>query len=417
MNAINRVKKYPNKRRNLIVLLFSYIAVFLMIAITRGSIPYTYHSKAWLLLFVFSTFIVRCNGLRLKRHASFLYLISISSLMVLTSLYNSSFDTDFILFIFYGILSYIIIGSLTLNEFKHYFLNIVVFISILSLTIFTLSFFVSLPLKYMENEYVKIGYFMFQAIEWNNEPLGRNTGIFTEPGCFQYCLNYTLLLFLEDIINKKVNRITKIKLSIVVVALITCASTSGFIVLMCLIAYLIFSRYKRSLLKMIFIGVPIALIAIGAIYSSEMVGEKLDEDNKNRSVIMRTADALAMSEMILDHPFVGNGGVGTKKYKNRVLGYGAMSADHGATNGVLVAMAVLGVVWLPLYCYFCGKACKCMFPTVPSWLFVILTLLIHSNEYFIFSPIVYIFIFSYNVKRDVRLEVARANKSVDNRLQ
>lgn len=384
-----------SKRESSLMIILSYIAVFLLIAVTKGSIPYTFHPKAWWLVFVSVAFGVRLNSSKLKWHSSLLYLLLISFMMIFTSIYNDSFDTDFIQFILYGIFSFIIIGSFTLDTFKHYFLNVVFGISILSIVIFITSFYTHLPLKYMENEYVSIGYYMFQAIEWNNEPLNRNTGIFTEPGCFQYCLNYALLLYLDDIVNHNIGKLTRFKLLVVVITLITCASTAGYIVLMLIILYVVYKVYEKNIFKLVFIGIPLGILSIGALYSSEMVSEKLDEDNKDISVIMRTADAFAMMEMISDHPFVGNGGIGTKKYQSRVVGYGAMTAGTGASNGVLVAMAVLGLLWLPLYCYYCGKACKRMFSTAPAWFVVILTLLIHSNEYFIFSPIIYIFIFPY----------------------
>ena len=235
---------------------------------------------------------------------------------------------------------------------------------------------------------------MFHTIEWNNEPLGRNAGLFSEPGCFQYCLNYCLLLYIDDIINKEIDKKNLMKLLVVVIAIVTCASTTGYLVLMALSVYILYRRRSRSILKLMFIIIPVFSAILYFLFISDTVQGKLN-DETNPSVIMRTADAIATAQMISDHPFIGNGGVETDKYKKKVIGYGALTADHGASNGVLVGMAVLGVGWLFLYCSFCYKASRKLFKDIPPIIIVLLTLLIHTNEYFIFSPIVYIFIFPY----------------------
>lgn len=350
---------------------------------------------------------LRIKNAPIKWHNSLFYAVGLTFLILNTSIYNGTFDPEFKRFIFYGIASFLVLGSLTLNEFKRVYLNVVCCISILSLIIFSSSLVVNLPLQYIVGDYVTIGHYMYHAIEWNNGPLGRNTSFFSEPGCFQYCLNYTFLLYIEDFINNKLSRFDKVKLFIVTTALITCASTTGYLVFVVILCYVLIKHKSKNKFKYLLLVLPFTAILLSIMYSSENLQSKIDSDEENLSVVMRAADALAMSQMIYDHPFVGNGGVGTKEYKKRVLGYGALTADTGASNGILVGMAVLGVFWLILYLYFCNKACKQMYTEVPSWLVVILTLLVHTNEYFVFYPLVYLFIFPYKPQTTANLICAR----------
>lgn len=373
-------------------LLIVYITVLLMI-INTGSLLRVYEPLIFLLLYVCFSFILK---VRLKNvpNKSIYYLICIGILMFLTCIYNETYTNTYISFLLLGLSSYWLITSVSYIDFKRIFLNIVFVLSIVSLCIFSLSQIIHLPLIQKPGN-VDIGHFLFHTITWNHNPLNRNAGIYTEPGGFQYCLNYTLLLYIEDFVNRKLSSKTILKLLIIVITIISCASTTGYLVLIFMLAYIILTvrmKYKAILFPLLLI---LGCCMIYFLYTSDAVKEKLSVKNENTSTIMRMADAKAALQMIKESPLMGNGSVDTDEYKRKIINYGALTSDHGASNGILVPMAVLGIPWILVFIYFSSKACKQLYNKV-SWKYILfLILLIHTNEYFIFLPITYIYIFQF----------------------
>lgn len=386
--------------------ILSYIAVFLLIFVTRGSLLFGDHALFFIVLLLIISVAVRMNGDSVRWHNSLFYIFGLIFLFINTYFYHGELEPEFKRIIIYGISAFLIIGSLTLNEFKKVYLNVVCFISIISIVIFGLSYVINLPLRYIVGDYVTIGHFMYHTIEWGYSPLGRNASFFSEPGCFQYCLNYTFILFIEDLIENKVKKTRKIKLLIVTVAILTCASTTGYLAFVLILSYVLLKSKSKSKFRYLFIVLPLLSVLLWIMYNSENFQSKIDRDNDNLSVIMRTSDAIAMGQMIADYPFVGNGGVNTKKYQKRAQGYGSMTSDAGASNGILVGIASLGIFWLFMYVYFCHKGCKQMYKNVSPWFIVLLTMVVHTNEYFIFYPLIYMFVFPYK-KSQIKLIQAK----------
>lgn len=370
-----------------------YISILLMI-INTGSLIRSYAPRDTLLFYIGCCFILKIIS-RPPRNTSFYYIIYIAILMLITTIHNENLDNTFFTYILLGISTYWLIGSMEASTFKKIFLNITSFLSIISLLIFAISQFTNLPLEYKISENLVIGHFMYHTIEWNYSPLNRNAGIYTEPGGFQYCLNYTLLLFVEDIVCNNINKRIAFKLSLIVVTLITCNSTTGYLVLMLIITYIIFSIKSKYKILLFPIMLIIGGFLIFYLYNSETIKGKLSTKNENTSLIMRTADAEATIRMIKDNPILGNGGTSTKEYQRKVVNYGALTGTHGATNGILVPMAVLGIMWIFIFFYFSIKSCKRLYKRVPWWFIFILFLLVNTNEYFTFYPLTYIFIFKF----------------------
>lgn len=379
-----------------------YISIVLLYIVAGGSLPYMFYPRFFLIsFFIFSFVVRRINQVKFQWDSSYNYLLWLLLLMAITSIYNDSFDQEFKRIIFVGFTSYVLLGAFTFSQFKHVFLNVVTVFSIVSLVIFFTSLIISLPLEYNYGENVTTGYYMYHAIAWNNHLLLRNASIFNEPGCFQYFLNYTLLLHIEDAIHLKLEKNAVKKLCIVIVALLTSASTTGYIVLMFIIVYVFVKIQIKNKLLSIFIILPIILLAFWNLYNSETIKGKLDSDSENASFVVRTADVFAMIQMINDHPWVGNGGIGTKAYIKRVQGYGALTPGPAASNGILVGIASMGLIWLIIFSIYTVKAIKKNYDIVPPWALFALLLLIHSNEYYIFFPVTYIFLASFHYKNNI----------------
>lgn len=382
-------------KHNITKSFFVYLTITLMLIIAPGSLIYIQYPNVILSLFILTVFILNSKYGSIVIDSSLLYLVGLCFLMVMTSLSNKSFDNEFIRYIIYGLMTYILLGSLTLQQFKLKFLNVVSLFSLISIIIFFTYIIFGLPLSlYGENgsNGVTVGAFLFHPLEWNNKFNERNSSIFTEPGCFQYCLNFALLLYFDDIVNKKISKQIKKKLLIIVFALITCASTTGFLVLSVLL-FFFFLKLRTTIVKKILIA-PIMVLTVFFIYSSDSISTKLDAEEENLSYLSRVADATAMINMIQDKPLLGNGGVNTNNYLKRIENYGAING-MGLSNGLLVGTTIFGLFWPIMYCYFCMKACRKICKTIPPLVLVLILLLIHSNEFYVFSPLTYVFLFSY----------------------
>ena len=387
-------------------LFIMYITVLLMI-VNTGSIVRMYDPRICLLLYVLFSFILKIKK-KNTPNSSIQYLRCIGFLMCLTCIYNKTYTNTYISFLLLGLASYWLITSVSFIEFKKIFLNVVFVLSTTSLCVFFLSQSIQLPLMYKLGNNVDIGHFMFHTITWNNSPLNRNAGIYTEPGGFQFCLNYTLLLYIENFVNRDISNKTILKLFIIIFTIISCASTTGYLVLMLILIYVVFMiRMKHKVVVfplLLFLG----CIMVYYLYTSDVVKEKLSVKNENASTVMRTADAKAALQMINESPFFGNGSVDTNKYKQKIVKYGALTGDHGASNGILVPMAVLGIPWFLIFIYYNFKACKRLYTKVSSLYILFLILLIHTNEYFTFLPITYIYIFQFKKNPSLYIQSNKA---------
>ena len=374
-------------------LFMAYSAVLFMI-INTGSLIRSYAPRDCLLIYVGITLLLKFR-IGNTPNTSIHYLTCLGILMGLTCLYNNTYTNTYISFLLLGISSYWLISSISYTTFKRIFLNVVFSLSVISLIVFFLSQTIHLPLIQKSGDALDIGHFLFHTITWNGNPLNRNAGIYTEPGGFQYCLNYALLLYIEDVVTRRLNRETMLKLLIIIFTVISCASTTAYIVLMFILAYVVFAmrmKYKVFLFPLLlFTG---GLI-VYSLYTSDIVKEKLSGKNENISTVMRTADAKAALQMIKESPVFGNGSVDTNKYRRKIINHGALTGEHGASNGILVPMAVFGIPWLLVFIYFSSKACKRLYSKVPWPYILFLISLIHTNEYFIFLPITYIYVFQF----------------------
>ena len=375
----------------------AYIAIFLLFVVAGGSLPFMFYPRFFLFSFFVFSFLTRITSrVKLRWTSQYNYLLWLLFFMIISSLYNNSYDQHYKRILFVGFVSYVLLGSFTLPRFKHLYLDVVTIFCVVSLVIFSASLIVPLPLRYNYGDNVATGYFLFHAIEWNNHPLLRNASIYNEPGCFQYFLNYILLLHIEDLLQHRLKTNAIVKLVIVVIALLTCASTTGYFVLIAIITYILLNMKIKNKLVYFFFICPIAIFTFWNLYNSDSIKGKFETDNENTSFVMRAADAYAMIQMISDHPIIGNGGVSTSTYIKRVQGYGALTPDSAPTNGILVGVASMGFFWLFIFFFYSLKAIKKMFFYVPHWLVLILILLIHSNEHYIFFPITYVFLAFYH---------------------
>lgn len=177
----------------------------------------------------------------------------------------------------------------------------------------------------------------------------RNNSIFFEPGSYQGFLNAALFLIVFTKTGMEIK--TKwIYIAVLIVALITAGSTTGFVifsVLFCLFLYK--SKMASFFQKAISAGLLIAVTGVFAVQFQSIVVEKLDnylnptEARKGWSAENRSYDAQTDFQVFKQHVF----GLGYEKYKEefRRIGGFAASTREGSSNGVTGLFAKYGIIY------------------------------------------------------------------------
>lgn len=229
--------------------------------------------------------------------------------------------------------------------------------------------------------------------------LQRNTGIFWEPGVFQLVANLYLFYCI------KFNKGSKILL-FAILAIVSSYSTTGLIILMINLTYLVY--LKRKLKKITLTNTILLLFATIAFIPivSSNVTDKIDEDNT--SALVRLRDFNIGIELIKEKPIIGHGVFDSeylikkeyvKKWESNLFSneYLDISGDMGGgyTNGLLGLVAWFGIpVSLLLYLfYFYNRFIDNDF--IERFLFNLIMLISLLSEPISFTSLFLMFPFSY----------------------
>ena len=177
---------------------------------------------------------------------------------------------------------------------------------------------------------------------------GRNMGPFREPGMFQFML-YIAILFIMFYSNMKH---IKIKITLLIIAMLTTFSTTGIVCSLLVVCAFITSReskqniWKLSLRKYLFIGIGIIVVFTG-VYSWRIF-EKLIV--RNASVLDRTITTAVDIDLWMRNPILG---IGPKLY---------FSEGIGSNNAITSTLAMFGIVYVGFIlielCCFIGNMTK-----------------------------------------------------------
>lgn len=367
-----------------------YTNIFLLIVCSGSIINLVLFRYTMPLFFCISIYHKwKCRTANTNHSRSLLFILLI--LITITTIEHGSSGNTIITLFVNIVASYATISSYSLNRFKRIYLNIIFFLCITSIFIYIGSHAHILPISLYKAEHVSIMYSFFHTIGWNGMLFNRIAGIFTEPGAFQFCLNIALVLFLEEIRNLSLKKHEVFKIGIIVLTIILCGSTVGYLVLIAIIIYIITRlKIRNKPISLLFI-ILIAFWGIKGLVSSENIYGKFNQDGEGSSLIMRQADNIALLQMISDSPIIGNG-INSDTYNSKSEEYG----NNTSSNGVLAAIASIGIGWLILYIIYCYKASKKIYNEVSPWIIICITLLIQTNENFSFMPFIYIFLYQFN---------------------
>lgn len=331
---------------------------------------------------------------------SSLYLITYLLVLILVnSVHDTSFENSILFFIpiFIG---FVIASSIKFLDLVKVFISIVVFLAAFSLVTFFISLvapniIVLLPsLGYRLESQATIHNAIFSVCISNSEVL-RNYGIAWEPGAFSIllCLSLYALLAFED-------KVSKVKLIIIVVAILTTFSTMGYFVMAGILLSIMFKRKEinNKMRNYILLLTAILLILLFVLPSSitDIVFKKLSglfSEGKNVAYTTqaRLNAIIYPFEAFCSSPLVG---VGYDEFSviNKELCGGV------ATNTILNWFAAMGLL-LGVPCTFCyinfiSKNAKYLKTSI--WGIIILffvAILLISTESLLRISLIYIMIF------------------------
>lgn len=242
------------------------------------------------------------------------------------------------------------------------------------------------------HHYKAYGVLLYSFSDTDNG-MSRNTSIFTEPGVYQMVLNtaLTLLLFFKEFVFTSKKRYIR-SIFVIIIAIVTCQSTTGYIGMISIISVYIFSHKNAESVirrRIIFL---IAIVSCLIIFDFVIRG---NESLLNTVVFSKIADEKGMNletdtgfyrmvminiciESIINNPL----GIGSEELDHLVY----LSGVEAVAASILTFAAILGVIPCLFYLFWLFRPifslCK---PQYVKWLIVFLyfnTVLAQSSAFY-----------------------------------
>lgn len=222
----------------------------------------------------------------------------------------------------------------------------------------------------------------------------RLSSVFWEPGQFQILLITTLCLFTDELAKwNKVKSILK-RFGAILLALIMTLSTTGYLCFMILIISIaLFPRQKTLSIKTKLFSLLFSTGFVILLILSSAVQEKVEQSqdlSQNSSTTVRLADNLALISAIAESPWLGYG-IDSKKQKDALEKHGTFTSS----NGWLYSASGYGIVYVVVILVCIYMKIKKMPRSIPPYIIWITFFLSQCNEYIIFFPYLYLFLFDF----------------------
>lgn len=377
------------------MILYSYIAVFLMFLVSGTVFASMMHASTFMFLFFFfSLFYAKKNNVIFGRK-EFFFLFIYSIYLFANCLFVGDYETTS----FNTVIGYVLLATGTLcvmqsieyDKFRYIYLNIATFIAFTSAILFLLQQSNLIPLKIETTPGgVRFLMFLFNNFGWGL-PFDRLAGPYWEPGAFQIVLNYALIMYLNEICSFKFSvPYGKIKLAIIIIALLLTQSTAGYINLFvfAVLTILNMKLTRRTIPKYICIGIAL-LVACFYLMTSETYTSKMaQKGEKDTSYEIRKNDNMAMLQMSVEKPIWGYG-INSFEFRSR----GKSLGNSTSSNGLLAVSSQLGCPFLLFIILSLYIKLRKFYPQ-KTFLVLIILLMLQATEVFIFFPIALIFVFA-----------------------
>lgn len=227
-------------------------------------------------------------------------------------------------------------------KFRNAYLKAITFTAVVSLIFFSLYYFTGwhTGISFGRNNSILI---YNQLL--SDEP--RNSGMFWEPGAFQAYINLVPLMFYNEL--KQLWKRERFSCIILILALITTFSTTGYVVFLFIIGTALIKTTHNKFFKAI-IGVAVFAIVVYSFTSLDFIGEKISEQYENALTIekgdvswTRFGAAMVDSYEIARNPITGNGFLMDARYP----GLGELMSGSG--NGFTGALNMFGIIIILFY--------------------------------------------------------------------
>lgn len=243
-------------------------------------------------------------------------------------------------------------------------------------------------INFYEHQYVNgFIYLHYRDIE------PRNFSIFIEPGLYQIYLNLCLFALLY---GKKITPSRYIQIGILLFAIYSTKSTTGYLLGAFTLGCLIFKSSKKKNIFVMAARAAIIILTIFLLVTSESYVKNLDDkfnsDSSTSSFATRKNSTLIDLMIIAENPLTGEG---LFNYQNSLDKYDAMGFRvDSATNTFTQLAAVFGLPFVLLIIYRIMLAImRFQADVVSKIVFLVLYIVCFSTEPFILYPFFYIFLF------------------------
>lgn len=292
-----------------------YFFIILIIFATDSGIAFK--SEDYIFKFLFFAIIFICAFISLLKYflekekdiKKLLYYFLLPSIIIIFSgLLSKNFSAGYLLLILLLFLGFYTQKTIDLEVFSKVYVKVMLFLAASSLIVILLW-----PLLvHFKNYYptlLGITYNLgFTQMEIYPSGVHRNYGIFWEPGVYEAYLNIAiLLLFFKNVDLKH----KKVSIIILILAVITTYSTTGYIVLFTIFLAAILSKKSKIKNKNKVVLLAFFIILLTILLSSDQIYNrvflKLINDNVTGSTLARSLSIEYNIEIFLKHPFIGSG--------------------------------------------------------------------------------------------------------------
>lgn len=366
------------------------MTVFLAILCSGSSIGMIYGGMAYPVYFICALFssILNANKISIKMNNLFILSVFLLFYMIHYSYYikdganfNGYFGNIILL-----LSAFFLASQITFEKFKTTYINILMVIALYSLIMYVFGIMFHLY-RYATviNNMPVLGLYNYA-----DNSLGRNSGIFWEPGAYQIYLNFAIL-FLVDKDNNKFSKKDKMSIILFIISVLTTMSTTGYILLSCIMISFILHRYsKTNTIHKVMLLIPMIVILtllIVLTVRSPAVYRKIFMPNGSTQI--RLNDLTQSPKILMNSIYWGIGsGTQTEKYQNSLYGIQYNSV------GIYLSAIRYGCIYILFYIYNIFKnICDSLKKT--KYVMLILMVVIFFTEGMFELAIMYLFVFSF----------------------
>ena len=379
---------------------FHYLLIYFMICLNDSFVYYQIISKYQIIFIAISVFLMVYYK-RIRKNWTFIASIVLLLFVIFVRLNSGGIGLNiyftWILHIFFATAAVLY----DCENFLHRYVKLVTFLASISLIYFIISVinlnfarsltFITLPYGAGYNHTTIDGLFVYCFNPWHYD---RNTSIFGEPGLYQIVLNSALfcMLYLREKCNLKHKTMIRYMI-ILLLAIVTAGSATGFIGTLLIFAGFIFARgrkeertIKRRLILLFFLAIVFLILEYeyngNESILSRLFFEKLFSDTGNISVMNGTGKyrwgTIALSfQSIMQNPL----GVGYDAVTK------LLSTEDGLVAAkILTSAAALGLPWLIFTVYWLfAPILKANWSGIAKIVFILLyinTALAQSQEFY-----------------------------------